>query len=122
MVLKAEDQYPVPVVATFLGLKFLPWWLGFAYNNAGPVLSISKGAIRYRVLRLRVRPLSDVEKVDLRTAWRTVNLCFAFQGSATTFTANVRDLPSAAVALRRLPVEILSHRAQQVRSMRLPSA
>ena len=63
------------------------------------MLEIGPRGIRYRVLRLHEVGFEQIEEVDLRTAWRTVNLCFRFRDVAATFSANVRHLDEAARAL-----------------------
>ena len=94
-----DEWAAIPVAAAFSGLRFLPWWLGTASNSANPVLEIGPDRIRYRVLRLREVGFDRIEEVDLRTAWRTVNLCFRFCAATATFSANVRHLDEAARAL-----------------------
>lgn len=108
---------PIKVAAAFTGLRFLPWWWGVASNNAGPSLEIGPDSIRYEVIAHNERPFEAIERVDVRTAWRTVNLCFRFRGALSTFSANVRTIDEATRALRLLPDGIpLSNRARQIRS------
>lgn len=107
---------PITVAAAFTGLRFLPWWLGVASNNANPSLEIGAHGIRYKVIARAERTFDQIEQVDFRTAWRTVNLCFRFRGGLTTFSANVRKLDEAVRALSLLPDRVpLSDRARQVR-------
>lgn len=111
-----SEGTPIQVAAAFSGLTFLPWWLGFASNNANPLLEIGPAGLRYRVLGTAERGFEAIERVDVRTAWRTVNLCFRFKASAVTFSANVRTREEATRGLRLLPDSVpLTDRARRVR-------
>lgn len=110
-----SDWTAIKVAAAFGGLRFLPWWWGVSSNNANPSLEIGPGRIRYRVIAKRERLLSEIESVDVRTAWRTVNLCFRFREGLSTFSANVRQIDEAARALRLLQGKVpLGERAQRI--------
>lgn len=112
-----ETWEPIKVAAAFTGLRFLPWWWGVASNNASPSLEIGPDGIRYMVIARGEQPFDAIEQVDVRTAWRTVNLCFRFHGGLTTFSANVRTLEGATLALRLLPDRVpLGDRARELRS------
>jgi hypothetical protein len=91
----------------------LPWWYATSHNSANPVLEIGSSGVRYRAILLHEAPYTAIEEVDLRTAWRTVNLCFRFREALRTFSANVRCIEEAARALRLLNGRVLlSPRAQ----------
>ena len=110
-----DSWVPIEVVAAFGGLRFLPWWWGTSSNNANPLLEIGSEGIRYRALVLHQVEYARIERVDVRTAWRTVNLCFRFQGAIGTFSANVRYIEEAVRALQLLDGRTpLSGRAQQI--------
>jgi len=110
-----DEWTAIRVAAAFSGLRFLPWWLGTASNSANPVLEIGPRGIRYRVLRLRQVGFEDIEEVDLRTAWRTVNLCFGFRDRMATFAANVRHGDEAIRALALLQGRVpFSDRARRL--------
>jgi hypothetical protein len=94
-----DEWITIKVAAAFSGLRFLPCWLGTASNSANPLLEIGPRGVRYRVLRLREVNYEQIDEVDLRTAWRTVNLCFRFRDAVATFSANVRHLDEATRAL-----------------------
>lgn len=112
-----QSWEPIKVAAAFTGLRFLPWWWGVSSNNANPSLEIGSHGIRYKVIARTERPFDAIEQVGVRTAWRTVNLCFRFQGGLTTFSANVRTIEEAARALRLLPDRVpLGDRAREIRS------
>ena len=99
------------------GLRFLPWWWGISSNNANPSLEIGPQGICYRVIARTERPFDTIEQVDVKTAWRTVNLYFRFKGAMTTFSANVRKLEEARRALKLLPEHVpLGERARELRS------
>lgn len=108
----------IPVLATFTGIRGLPWWYAVASNNAKPMLVIEPEGIRFRVIRQRGRPYADIECVDVRQARGTVNLDFTFRGSLATFAANLGALPLAAHVLSLLPASVpLSTRAIDVKAM-----
>ena len=113
-----EDGWTtIPVAAAFTGVRFLPWWLGIATNNARPLLAIGPNAVRYRVIVKQERPFSDIETIDVRTAWKTANLCLFFRGSAFTFMANLRTVDACAQALALFPPDLaLTERAREVRA------
>ncbi len=96
----------IAVAAAFTGVRFLPWWLAIATNDAAPKLEIGPGAIRYRVLRTRERKFDEIASVEFRTLPGTVNICFAFKDRALTFTANVRTLEEASRALKLLQGQV----------------
>jgi len=107
----------IPVLATFAGVRGLPWWYGIATNNAKPLLVIEPAGIRFRVIRAQRRLFSEIACVDVRQATGTVNLELAFHGALLTFSANLGNVPLAAHVLRMLPASVpLSARAQQIRS------
>ena len=113
---ESERWHPVTVAAAFSGLRFLPWWWGISSNNANPMLEIGGDCIRYKVIARNERRFDEIEQGDVRTAWRTVNLCFRFKGAMTTFSANVRTIEEASRALRLLPDHVpLTDRARQLR-------
>jgi hypothetical protein len=78
----------VPLIATFSGLRGLPW-IGFASNNLNPRLVIQSDGITYRIAMLRFRGWGDIIQVDVQSVGATVNLSFAFRDSLFTFDADV---------------------------------
>jgi hypothetical protein len=107
----------IPVLATFTGVRGLPWWCGVAVNNAKPLLVLEPGAVRFRVFRERRRPFSEIACADVRQATGTVNLELAFHGSPLTFSANLGAVPLAAHVLRLMPPSVpLSERAVAIRN------
>jgi hypothetical protein len=106
----------IPVLATFTGVRGLPWWYGIAVNNAWPSLAIGDRGICFRVVRQRHRSFADIACVDVRQAPGTVNLDVAFHGSLLTFAANVGAVPIATRALSLFPASVpLTDRAVAVR-------
>ena len=103
----------VPVVATFTGLRGLPW-VALATNSLNPVLRIESEQLVYRVLRQRERPFADIRQVDVREAYGTFNLIFEFHDARRTFVANVGTAARGAQALALLPESVpLSGRARE---------
>lgn len=112
---RQDGWVTIKVAAAFGGFTFLPWWLALSTNSANPRLEIGLGGIRYRALVAREARFSQIAEVDVRTAWRTVNLVVRFRDSSSTFSANVRHRDEAARALRLLNGQVpLSERARQV--------
>lgn len=113
IVTDAAGAANVPVLATFTGVRGLPWWYGVALNNATPLLLIETNGIRYRVIRHQRRTFEEIACVDVRQAPGTVNLDFTFHGSMFTFAANVGTVQLAARVIALLPSSVpLSRRAQ----------
>lgn len=103
IVIGADGAATIPVLATFTGVRGLPWWYGVATNNAKPLLMIAKDGIHFRVIRLQRRPYADIECVDIRIATGTVNLDITFRGALLTFAANLGAVPLAEHVLAMLP-------------------
>lgn len=104
----------VPLLATFSGLRGLPW-IGFASNNLNPRLVVTRDGITYRVLRLRTCSWANIARVDVRSLGATVNLGFVFHGSPVTFDANVGSTILATQTLALLPDHVaLTDRARSL--------
>lgn len=104
-----------PLMASFAGVRGLPWWFAVATNNARPLLEILPSGLRYRVIRKRERAFSEIERVDVRTFWQTVNIDIAFRGELLTMVGNVGTLEHAKAALALLPPSVpLTARARVV--------
>lgn len=111
-VLLAVKSGNVPVVATFTGLRGLPW-IALATNSLNPVFSIESRQLAFRVIRRQQRPYVDISEVDVREAYGTFNLIFAFRDTRLTFVANVGTAARGAQALALLPDSVpLSGRAR----------
>ncbi len=93
----------IPVIATFIGLRWVFPWIALASNSLNPSLRLGPEGMEYRVLRRRHVPYAAIQSVEIRTAPGTVNLHFVFRDAALTFTANVANKRSAQDALGRLP-------------------
>lgn len=61
------DHKTSPVLSTFTGLRDDPW-VAVATNSLNPVLRLDGQQLTYRVIRPRQRLLSDVLRVDTRSA------------------------------------------------------
>lgn len=108
----------VRAVATFTGLRGLPW-VALASNSLNPVFRIEPRQLVFRVLRLHQRPHGDIREVDVREAYGTFNLIFAFHDSPLTFVANVGSAARGAQALALLPDSVpRSGRARSAASPR----
>lgn len=93
IVVDGSGAATIPVIATFTGVRGLPWWCGFAINKPRPLRSI-----------------------DIQQAVGTVNLELGVHGKLLTFSAHLRAIPLAAHMLRFFPASVpLSARAVLVR-------
>lgn len=111
----ADGGRAIPVIAAFIGIRGLPWWFAVSSNNAAPSLIILPSGVRYRVIKLRERPFSDIERIDVRTAWATVNIELRFHSEALTLMANVGTQKLARATLELLPKNIaLTPRARAI--------
>jgi len=107
--LKNEE---VRALATFTGLRGLPW-VALASNSLNPVFCITSQHLIFRVIRRRRRAYADIAEVDVREARGTFNLIFLFRDTPLTFAANVETAARGAHALALLPTGVrLSSRAQ----------
>lgn len=119
IVVDASGAATIPVLATFTGVRGLPWWYGIATNNATPLLVVERDGLRLRVVRTQLRRYGEIACVDVRLAVGTVDLEVAFHDTLLTFSANLGALPLAAHVLRMLPASVpLSARAAEIRSRR----
>lgn len=110
-----EDRVPVPVLASFGGLKFLPSPFAVAYNNFNPLLIFLRDGMEYRLFFKKYKKYSDIELVDVTILPGTRNLKFVFRDSVVTFSANLYDDNNLKSALRFLGEKncILSSRAKE---------
>ncbi|CAM2825995.1 MULTISPECIES: hypothetical protein [Pseudomonas] len=109
------DGKAIAVLATFIGLRRLPW-VALASNSLNPVFRLEGQQVIYRVLRQKQRPLGDVSRVDMRSAYGTFNLVFEFADSPFTLIVNLGSASRMAYVLSLLPPGIpLSERAQAAR-------
>lgn len=102
----------VRVLATFTGLRGLPW-VALASNSLNPVFSIESQQLVFRVIRRHRRTYADLLEVDVREAYGTFNLIFSFRDTPLTFVANLGTAARGAQALAQLPSGVqLSDRAR----------
>ena len=108
----------IPVLATFSGVRGLPWWYAVATNNAKPLLVVAPDGLEFRVIRRRQRSWAEIECVDVRQAPGTVNLDVTFRDAVLTFSANLGAVPLAAHVLSLIPASVpLSDRAARVKAV-----
>lgn len=117
-VLSVSDGQVIPVKATFAGVRIGPSGIAVASNNASPLFIIRPEGIEYRVLRRQKRAWADIELIDVRTTWRTVNIEMQFRGALLTFAANVGDAQAAHRALALVPAGTpMTARASAIRAV-----
>ena len=79
----------IPLLATFSGLAGVPL-LSLAKNNLSARLRLFPDELEFKVLRTLRRPYSRIRRVEVQTLWATRNVELVWNGSAVSFTANVR--------------------------------
>lgn len=102
----SQDSQVIPVTATFAGMRGLPYPVAIATNNASPLFAVSPRGIEYRVIRKRARSFADIERIDVRKSWRTVNVEFLFRGELLTLTVNAGTDAVARTILRSIPESV----------------
>lgn len=108
----------IPVLATFSGVRGLPWWYAVATNNAKPSLVVTLGGLDFRVVRSHRRSWDEIERIDVCQAPGTVNLDVTFRDALLTFSANLGAVSLAAHVLSLIPASVpLSDRAVAVKTM-----
>lgn len=108
----------IPVLATFSGVRGLPWWYAVATNNANPSLAVTLDGLDFRVVRRHQRSWNEIERIDIRQAPGTVNFDVTFRGALLTFSANLGAVPLAMRVLSLIPASVtLSDRAVAVKAM-----
>lgn len=96
----------IPAVATFCGIKGLAAPIAIATNSASPLFIVGDEGIEYRVIRRHRRSFTQIELVDVRTAWKTVNIEVQFRGEPLTLAVNVGTELSAQAALALFPSSV----------------
>lgn len=118
-----EGGKVIPVIAAFAGVRGLPWWFALASNNANPSLVIFAYGIKYRMIRKYDRRFDEITRIEVRTAWKTVNIEMQFHGDLLTFAVNIGTIAAARSALALFPPRInMSERAKAILSGRVHSA
>ena len=106
IVVGRDGSATIPVFATFTGLKGLSPWIAIASNNLNPLLRFGPLGMEFKVIWKRAVEYANIASVEVRTGPGTVNLCFVFNDSPFTFSANVGDEASAGEILPRLPQSV----------------
>ena len=108
----------IPVLATFSGVRGLPWWHPVAMNNAKPALVVAADGIGFRVICRQQRPWDEIERIDINQAPETVNFDVTFRGALLTFSANLGSVPLAAYVLSLIPASVpLSDQAVAIKNV-----
>ena len=79
---------PIPVRASFLGFRRLPW-LAIAHDNRSSQIVLHDDRIATRALVARERRYDEIETVDVFQSWKTQNLRLVWRGATLVFSANV---------------------------------
>jgi len=84
-------EMSIPLLAGFLGNKYLPSIIALGKNNINPKLSFLQDGIEYKVFGKKYKKYSDIVLVDILITLGTRNLIFKFRNSIFTFTGNLYD-------------------------------
>jgi hypothetical protein len=86
------DKFKVRLIASFLGLKFLPSPLILGFNNFSPKLVLSDKEVEYRAFILTNHiSYDEIEKVDIFLWHQTTNVNIKRKNSVFTFGGNTND-------------------------------
>lgn len=99
----SQHSQVIPVTATFAGVRGLPSQIAIASNNARPLFAVGPEGIEYRVIRKSKRSFADIERIDVRKSWRTVNIEFLFRGEMLILIVNAGTDPVARTILQSIP-------------------
>ena len=86
---ETTEDIEVPILASFLGVRWLSKIIGFAHNNANPRLILRQDSVEYKVFRTIERQYGEIEKVDVMETVGTKNVVFYFKNKQIIFSANI---------------------------------
>jgi hypothetical protein len=83
-----NDGINVPLRASFIGIKHVPL-LALGHNSLTPRLILFEDRLHTRVFRLRKKPLSAIERIDIFLTIGTRNVQISWKDSLFRFAGNV---------------------------------
>lgn len=86
-----NNEMSVPLLASFLGIKYVPSPFVLGHNNLNPKLTFLQDGIEYKFFFKKYKRYSDIESIDIWISPRTKNLHFKFNNSIFTFIGNLYD-------------------------------
>lgn len=86
-----NNEMSVPLLASFLGIKYLPSPFVLGHNNLNPKLTFLQDGVEYKFFSKKYKRYSDIESVDIWIAPHTKNLEFKFNDSVFIFIGNLYD-------------------------------
>ncbi len=86
-----NNEMSVPLLASFLGIKYVPSPFVLGHNNLNPKLTFLQDGIEYKIFSKKYKRYSDIELVDIWIGPHTKNLHFKFNDSIFTFRGNLYD-------------------------------
>lgn len=98
-----EGGKVIPVIAAFASVRGLPWWFALASNNANPSPVIFASGVWYRMVRRHERRFDEIARIEVKIAWKTVNIEMQFHGELLTFAVNAGTTAAAGAALALFP-------------------
>jgi hypothetical protein len=90
--IEESETLKVNVIASFLGLKFLPRVIALAFNNLNPKLILTNDDIEYRAFVFNRRlAYAEIESVDILLWIQTTNVYLVRNNSIFTVSANTNN-------------------------------
>jgi hypothetical protein len=121
---KFSSEVKCSLIASFLGVKFIPMPIVLGVNNFNPKLIFRDHEIECRACFTTKRTVyNEVESVDVFFARKTTNICIRWKNSVFTFIGNfnnkellkeallimrAKDCPLSAAALLFIEKQMLS--------------
>lgn len=89
-----QEQFKVKLIASFLGLKYVPLPIVFGSNNANPKLIFKDNEVEHRAIFItRKISYEDISSIDVFLAPMTTNICLVKNNSIFTFIGNTNSEP-----------------------------
>ena len=85
-----SNGFQVPLLASFTGIKQIPL-VAISHNNISPVLIIYEDSIKYKVIKKKSMPYSEIYEVNILDTIGTKNVQIVFKNSFFTFSGNLFD-------------------------------
>jgi len=83
-----RNGFQIPLLASFTGIKLIPL-VALSHNSLSPALTIYEDSLKYKVLKEKVVPYSDIYEVDILDTVGTKNIRVVFKNSSFTFSGNL---------------------------------
>ena len=82
------NGFQIPLLASFTGIKVIPL-VALSHNSLSPALTVYEDSLKYKVLKEKVVPYSEIYEVDILDTVGTKNIRILFKNSPFTFSGNL---------------------------------